>query len=192
MYISCFGLIGAGKTTLAERLSEKLNCALYREPVDKNPYLDAFYSDMPRYAFQMEMYLLNYRFTQQQRIVKGGGPVVQDRSFYEDAAFARLLHRDNIMNSWDFKTYEALTSTLTSILPPPDVILHLDVTPETAHARIMHRGRTCEQNMSIDYLVKLKEEYGRLLDDMAEKNIRVVTVDWNEFKSAEEVVQALM
>lgn len=69
LFIGISGLIGAGKTTLAEALAAKLGLPVYYEPVIDNVYLSDFYNDMKKYAFPLQVYLLNKRFKQQQQIV---------------------------------------------------------------------------------------------------------------------------
>lgn len=75
LFIGISGLIGAGKSTLATALAKELNLPVYYEPVIDNEYLADFYQDMQKYSFQLQVYLLNKRFKQQQQIIwegKGG------------------------------------------------------------------------------------------------------------------------
>jgi len=72
LFIGISGLIGAGKTTLATALAEELNLPVYYEPVTDNVYLADFYNDIAKYAFPMQVYLLNKRFKQQQQIIWEG------------------------------------------------------------------------------------------------------------------------
>jgi deoxyadenosine/deoxycytidine kinase len=69
VFIGISGLIGAGKTTLAEALAEKLGLPVHYEPVIDNIYLQDFYQDMAKYSFPLQVFLLNKRFKQQQQIV---------------------------------------------------------------------------------------------------------------------------
>ena len=69
VFIGISGLIGAGKTTLAEALAKELNLPVFYEPVTENAYLQDFYTDMKKYSFGMQVFLLNKRFKQQQQIV---------------------------------------------------------------------------------------------------------------------------
>ncbi len=83
-------MIGAGKSTLAAELGKLLGLEVFYEPVIDNVYLGDFYKDMARFAFSMQVYLLNLRFKQQQQIVWSGRGAVQDRTIYEDSVFARV------------------------------------------------------------------------------------------------------
>ena len=73
------------QTTLAVALAKKLGLPVYFEPVVDNEYLQDFYSDMGKYSFALQVYLLNRRFTQQQQIIWSGKGGVQDRTIYEGA-----------------------------------------------------------------------------------------------------------
>ena len=67
--IGIAGIIGAGKSTLCDQLSDILGYDLYKEPVEQNEYLEKFYSNMEQYAFPMQIYMLNHRFRQHQQMV---------------------------------------------------------------------------------------------------------------------------
>lgn len=90
-------MIGAGKSTLAKSLADKLGLPVYYEPVADNEYLQDFYTDIKKYSFAMQVYLLNRRFQQQQQIVWAGAGGVQDRTIYEDSVFARMLRNAGLM-----------------------------------------------------------------------------------------------
>ena len=85
MHIAIAGNIGAGKTTLAQKLAQHFNWEVLLESVEDNPYLKDFYDDMPRWAFHLQIFFLNSRFTQVQEIKKSPKGVIQDRTIYEDA-----------------------------------------------------------------------------------------------------------
>ena len=52
---SLSSLAGAGKTTLATKLAEKMNLPVFYEPVIDNVYLSDFYKDPARYAFPLQV-----------------------------------------------------------------------------------------------------------------------------------------
>ena len=63
-YIAIEGVIGAGKTSLANKLAERTKANLILEEFETNPFLANFYDDRTRYAFQTQMFFLINRFKQ--------------------------------------------------------------------------------------------------------------------------------
>ena len=190
VYISIAGLIGAGKSTLATALGERLDLPVYYEPVAGNEYLDDFYKDMERYGFALQVHLLQKRFRQQQEIVWTEKGAVQDRTIYEDAVFARVLHEDGLMSERDYRTYLALFETMSHFMQRPDVIVYLDVSPEESLRRIRMRKRECESGVDLAYLTKLHAAYESFIQGVSH-SVHVIRVDWNEFRSTEEMAQEI-
>ncbi|MGE5124435.1 MAG: deoxynucleoside kinase, partial [Acidobacteriaceae bacterium] len=86
------GNIGVGKTSLAERLSERLGWRCAFESVADNPYLADFYSDMRQWAFHLQIFFLGHRAQQYLKLANDPQSVVFDRTIYEDEViFARAL-----------------------------------------------------------------------------------------------------
>mgnify|MGYP001357636701 CR=1 FL=1 len=83
-HIVISGNIGVGKTTLSEKISKKFNWELQLEEVKDNPYLDDFYKSMKDWSFHLQIFFLNSRFNQIQKISESNNVVIQDRSIYED------------------------------------------------------------------------------------------------------------
>jgi deoxyadenosine kinase len=171
------GIIGAGKTSLATRLSKRLHVPVVAEPVTTNPYLSLFYSDKKAYSFPMQVFLLSARFQLHQRMVWGGDGAIQDRTIYEDPIFALMLRKSGDMSELDFGTYSDLFRSMTHFLHRPDVIIYLDVSAETAMERIVRRGRECERGIPIEYLRSLREGYEDWLR-CGLTGIRVMRVAW--------------
>lgn len=91
-----------------------------------------------------QVYLLNKRFKQQQQIVWEGKGGVQDRTIYEDSVFARMLRDSGLMTERDFQTYRELFSHMSNFMRRPNLIVHLDLSPEESLRRIRLRKRECE------------------------------------------------
>ncbi len=157
MFIGISGLIGAGKTTLATALAKVLGLPVYYEPVIDNEYLEDYYRDMDKYAFPLQVYLLNRRFKQHQQIVWGGHGGVQDRLIYEDTVFAKMLCRQGHMDERDYRTYISLFSNMSSFMKKPNIIVHLDVSPEESLRRIHMRSRGCESGIKLEFLQVQRE-----------------------------------
>lgn len=163
MHIAIVGNIGAGKTTLAHKLAQHFRWEVFLEGVDDNPYLKDFYHDMPRWAFNLQVYFLNGRFRQTQRIkelTRAGKGVVQDRTIYEDAhIFAANLHESGLLSTRDYDNYYALFESMISLVDPPDLLLYLRADLSKLIRQIEQRGRDYENSISIEYLKNLNEHY---------------------------------
>ncbi len=189
-YISISGLIGVGKTTLAKVLGEKMSIPVFYEPVIDNEYLADFYADQKRYAYPLQIYLLNKRFRQQQEIIWGNKGAIQDRTIYEDTIFARMLKDDDLINPRDFETYLSLSSCLFNFMKKPDFIIHLDISPKTSMERIRTRNRDCEKNVSVTYLERLHMYYKSWIIEISKK-IPVLIINYETYKPVDEVVETI-
>ncbi len=162
MHITIAGNIGAGKTTLAQKLANHYNWKVLYEAVDGNPYLSPFYEDMARWSFHLQIFFLNSRFEQVLKIksLTENQTIIQDRSIYEDAyIFAKNLHDSKIMNDVDFETYQSLFNTITSAISPPDLMIYLKADMPKLVRQIKKRGRGFESNIDPVYLENLNELY---------------------------------
>lgn len=190
-FISLAGPIGAGKTTLAEALGEKLGWPVFREPVIDNELLQDFYADMKAHAFTLQIQLLAQRLRQHHQLMwSGAGKGIQDRSFYEDAIFARVLTDTGDMTEKQFSVYMDAVDVMTRQMKPPCAVVFLDVSPEEALRRIAERGRECEKGITLEYLQRLHAEYRRQMSDLA-KTVPVIHIDWSSFRPVDEVAEEI-
>lgn len=159
-FVAIAGNIGVGKSTLAALLSERLNWDPFLEAVDDNPYLADFYADMHRWSFHSQIYFLSRRLRHHWQLLQYANSVIQDRTVYEDAEiFARNLHRQGWMDERDYRSYWELYEVVTTVLPPPDLIVYLRASVPTLQKRIRLRGRPYEQSIEAAYLEQLNELY---------------------------------
>ena len=196
-YIGIAGTIGAGKSTLTTDLACALNFEPILEEVDGNPYLENFYKDMKSYGTMMQVWLLNHRFRQHREFVtrislgKIRG-VVQDRTIWEDTIFARMLnaHPEKIISDLDYNTYlDLFDNMVLRELVFPQILIYLDCKPESAIKRIRARGRSMEQNIDMAYLRALKQNYEQFISEMEQAGVRILRLDWENFKPISEVVR---
>jgi deoxyadenosine kinase len=190
IFIGIAGLIGAGKTTLATALGEHLGLPVYYEPVGDNEYLADFYRDTKTYAFATQIYLLNRRFQQHQEIIWQGRGAVQDRTIYEDAVFARTLVEQGLMEERDYRTYLQLFRHMSNFMCRPNVIVFLDLSPESSMARIEERSRGVESGISMEYLRALHTAYADFIQDVS-RTVPVIRVSWEEYRDAEEMAEVI-
>jgi len=161
-YITVAGNIGVGKSTLVRLLCDRLGWTPFFEPEAHNPYLADFYRDMPAWSFHSQIFFLASRLQIHREVLRCPEAVIQDRSIYEDAEiFAANLYQQGSLSPRDYETYSALYHGIAEFLPPPDLVIYLQASPETLIKRIAQRNRDYELDISRDYLVGLNQLYER-------------------------------
>lgn len=159
-FVAVSGNIGSGKSTLTTRLSQRLGWQPYYEVVDENPYLADFYRDMARWSFPLQVFFLTRRFRHHQEILRAAGPVIQDRTIYEDAEiFARTLYLQGLMDERDYRAYVELFALVVDFLRPPDLVIYLRAPVSLLVERIEARDRAYERAIPADYLARLNDRY---------------------------------
>jgi deoxyadenosine/deoxycytidine kinase len=159
-HIAIAGNIGSGKTTLAEKLAKHYKWIPEFESVDNNPYLKDFYDDMLRWSFHLQVFFLNSRFEQVQKIRISNTPIIQDRTIYEDAyIFARNLHSSGFISNRDYNNYLNLFQSMMNFVKAPDLLIYLKADIPKLVGQIQKRGREYEQSIKIEYLQNLNEHY---------------------------------
>jgi deoxyadenosine/deoxycytidine kinase len=175
-YIAVEGVIGAGKTTLATLLSERLNADLVLEQFEINPFLDKFYKDRRRYAFQTQIFFLVNRYIQQQNLLQANlfNPyLVSDYIFEKDRIFASInLEGDEL------KLYETLASQLEKNILKPDLVIYLQSSVDRLMENIRKRDRAFERNIQRSYIEQLNEAYNHFF--FAYKTTPLLIVNTNE------------
>ena len=156
-YITIEGVIGAGKTSLAKKVKERLNAQLILEQFDMNPFLEKFYSDRKRYAFQTQMFFLINRFKQQEELNQEElftDYLVADYLFEKDRIFAYMN-----LSSEELKLYESIYPLLARSLRKPDLVVFLQSSTERLMHNIKKRNRKIERSISKCYIEELSEAY---------------------------------
>jgi len=154
------GNIGAGKTSLTERLGSRLGWETAFESVSDNPYLPDFYADMRAWSFHLQIFFLGHRSNQYLELARSERSAILDRSIYEDAyIFARALHHLGNLNERDYLAYRRVFDLLVSTLPPPNLIIYLKAPVDVLIERIRRRGRDIETGITADYLTLLDSFY---------------------------------
>ncbi len=186
-HIAIAGNIGAGKTSLSEKLAQFFDWEVHYESTDDNPYLSDFYHDMHRWSFNLQVYFLHSRYSQILDIQSGSKTVIQDRTIYEDAnIFAPNLHDMGLMDGRDFENYSNLFKTMSSQVKAPDLLIYLRASTSTLVKHIQNRGRDYEGSMSIDYLKRLNERYESWIGNYKEGNLLIIEVDDLDFVNVPE------
>jgi deoxyadenosine/deoxycytidine kinase len=152
------GNIGAGKTTLAARLSKELNAKLVLEQFADNPFLPKFYADQEKYSFPLELAFLADRYNQIKKEVLQPelfqSMLISDYYFTKSAIFARNTLQDD-----EYRLFRRLFDIVFESLPKPDLYVYLHLNIENLLRNIKKRGRDYEQQMQPEYLEKIQTGY---------------------------------
>ena len=158
-YIVIEGPIGAGKTSLARELAQRLGGEALLERPEENPFLARFYEDMARFALATQLTFLFQRADQ----LRGVGQydmfrraTVADFLLDKDPLFARL----NLSDA-EFRLYEKVYSHLKPQTPVPDLVVYLQAPVDTLVERVHRRGVEYERMISEHYLARLADAYSR-------------------------------
>jgi deoxyguanosine kinase len=156
-YIAIEGPIGAGKTTLAQLLGERLGARVIEEPVTENPFLASFYQDRRKFAFQTQLFFLLSRYQQQQGLFQQdlfNQVTVSDYLFAKDRIFAALTLDPN-----ELALYEQIFGLLGGRTVKPDLVVYLQARQDVLLSRIRRRGREFERHFDAGYLEALSKAY---------------------------------
>jgi deoxyadenosine/deoxycytidine kinase len=154
------GNIGSGKTSLTERLGERLGWSTAYESVSDNPYLPEFYANMRQWSFHLQIYFLGHRAEQHLEMANDPRSAIIDRSIYEDAyIFARALNHMGNLSEMDYQTYRRLFSLVVKTLPAPSLLIYLKAPVPVLIERIHRRARNIETGITADYLSLLDSFY---------------------------------
>jgi deoxyadenosine/deoxycytidine kinase len=189
-YIALEGVIGAGKTTLAYLLAEKLSAQLILERFEENPFLPKFYENPEAYAFQTQVFFLLDRFKQQQELTQRSlfyNNIVSDYCFCKDRIFASVN-----LNDAEFKMYDVIEEQLSKKILKPNLIILLQASIDTLLYHIQKRGRSYEMNITNSYLAELSKAYNDFFFRYDQCPVLVINMDNLDFESNPELIDDLL
>jgi len=188
-YIAIEGVIGAGKTSLAQKLCDKLGANLILEQFEENPFLEKFYDDIKRYAFQTQMFFLINRYKQQQQLNQQdlfSKYIVSDYIFEKDKIFAYLN-----LSGEEIKLYESIFPLLERDIPKPDLVIFLQSSLDRLTTNVKTRGRQIERNLTRTYLTELSEAYNNFFFKYNNTPLLIVNTSDIDFVNKEEDFEEL-
>lgn len=171
MSIIVDGIIGAGKTTIGRFLSEEYQLQFYEELKSEESaslaqrMLDRFYADPDRWSAIIQTMFLSDRFRDMKTVQSLNKRSIFDRSIYGDEIFAKTIHYRGQMTDDEFLIYQNLLKNMLAYIEPPELLIYIDVTVDTAMERINKRARSTEADLiPRDYMEDLKKHYDEWYD----------------------------
>ena len=182
-HIVISGNIGVGKTTLSEKISKKFNWDLQLEEVKDNPYLEDFYKSMSNWSFHLQIFFLNSRFNQIQKISESKKIVIQDRSIYEDyEVFTKTLYDSGVLMEREFNNYKRLYNTILKYINEPDLLIYLkNLNIDKIISNIDKRSRKFEKAIDKEYLKKLNLYYENWIKEHPQDKVLIIDLSENDF-----------
>ena len=181
-YITIEGVIGVGKTTLAEMLAETFNAKLVLESFAENPFLPKFYEDKEKYAFPVELSFMAERFHQLQEHLPAPD-LFHDMVISDYITEKSLIFAGNTLPEDVFTLYSKLFHIIFAQLPKPDLLVYLYASPEKLKQNIVKRGRDYEQNIELDYLSDLQDSYLEHFKTVETQRVLIIDVNNLDFVS---------
>jgi len=178
-FIAIEGVIGAGKTALAQLLAERNNARIILEQFEENPFLPKFYEDKKRYAFQTQLAFLASRFKQQEKMTSRDlfdQFLISDYIFEKDRIFARLNLDDD-----ELALYDNIYGIMTGISAKPDLVIYLQCSVERLMENIEHRGRDYERHIMPDYLQELSDAYNQFFYHYSKAPLMIINASKIDF-----------
>jgi len=189
-YIVVEGPIGCGKTSLANRLAERLGATTLLEDAAANPFLPQFYRDMRRHALPTQLFFLFQRVAQLEALKQPdlfAKPTVSDFTLAKDPLFARLT-----LDDAEFQLYRQIFEHVKPQAPIPDLVVYLQASVDTLISRVRKRGNPIEGGMSEDYLRRLSEAYTRYFYNYADSPLLIVNSERLNFVDVPEHLDLLI
>ena len=190
-YIAIEGTIGAGKTSLATRISAQYNARLILEQFEDNSFLPKFYNDPDKYAFPLEMSFLASRFQQLKDQLSS-----QDlfKSFTISDYFINksLIFAGKTLQPDELSLYARFFNIINASLPKPDLLVYLYLEVENLKRNIIKRGRSYEQDIQNNYLDKIQSGYFEYIRQQQDMRILIIDTNQIDFVEKEEDYQKIL
>ena len=184
------GPIGCGKTSLANRLAQRLGAGTLLEDPKANPFLTLFYRDMRRYALPTQLFFLFQRVGQLEQLKQPdlfGKPIVADFTLAKDPLFARLT-----LDDAEYQLYSKIFDHVRPQAPVPDLVIYLQASIDTLVHRVKKRGNPSEAGIAEDYLRNLSEAYMRYFHHYSDSPLLIVNSERLNFVDSGEHLDLLI
>lgn len=178
-YIAIEGVIGAGKTSLTEKLAKTLGAKSIFEEFETNPFLEDFYREPERFAFQTQIFFLLSRYRQQQQLLQPDlfqKVIVSDYIFAKDRIFATLN-----LSEKEMVLYDGIAKLMERDIIQPDLMIYLQASTGHLMSNIRNRARTMEKFITEEYIHALGDLYNKFFFHYSSAPLLVINTDEIDF-----------
>jgi deoxyadenosine/deoxycytidine kinase len=190
-FIAIEGNIGAGKTTLARRMSEEFNARLILERFEDNSFLPKFYEFPDIYAFPLEMSFLADRY-QQLKEKLSMQELFTNFTIADYFIDKSLIFAKNNLKTDEFNLYSRLFQIISTFLPRPDLLVYLYLDIPRLKQNIKKRGREYERFIQDDYLENIQSGYLNHFRSLQGHKILIVDTSNVDFMESESDYRAFL
>jgi deoxyadenosine/deoxycytidine kinase len=174
------GNIGAGKTTLSEKLANEFNAKLIVEQFADNPFLPKFYKNQERYSFPLELSFLADRYNQIKEEVLNldlfHNFLIADYYFAKSAIFAQ-----NTLKQDEYRLFRQIFDIVFESMPKPDLYVYLHSDTNRLIKNITKRGREYELEITPEYLEKIQNGYFHFFRQVTSFPILIIDINNIDF-----------
>jgi len=189
-FLAIEGVIGVGKTTLAEMLGETFSARLVLEEFEENPFLEDFYKNPGAWALHTQLFFLLSRFHQMKNL---GSPELFDRLVVSDYIFQKNRIYANInLSDPELRLFNEIADVLEVGIPAPDLVVYLEASVEVLLDRIRKRGRSYEKRIDPDYIRRLAEAYNHFFFNFDDCPLLIVNTNFVDFSTDTEEFARLL
>ena len=189
-YLAVDGISGVGKSQLARRIAERCRLKLYLDSGEANPFLDRFFKDPNRWAFQAQISFLTSRYWQQ-RMMRSvdlfHNGVIADYAFDKDRIFAGATLKGD-----DLHLYETLFAQMEPSTPQPDLVIFLQGTVEQSKAAYRTLDLPAGAKVDEGYFEALHHAYMEYYFQYTKSPLLIVNTETMDCANRDEDFEELM
>jgi deoxyguanosine kinase len=180
-YIAIEGIIGAGKTDLANKVKDQIGGRLILDEHRDNPFLRDFYMDPHKHSFQTQLYFLVSRYKQQDffhQVELFDKRIISDYLFVKNQIFSTVVLNDN-----EKAMYQKIQSMMLEKVSKPDLVIYLQCSVDLTIERLRSKDRYLERKIDPDYIVALDRHYNEFFFNYEKSPLLVIKTDKLDLKN---------